>query len=238
MIPACGELGEAFMKLVEEKRVFDFNLDPASPVYVVFDIGSSGLHSDATSWLAFQWVNGRLFLYDCGEGHGKALPEYVDVLRTKPWFNRISQIILPWDAEHHEKAVNTTPADMMRKVFPNVAVLAKSNKVYKLSGGRQGDFSQITDIQQTRMMLYNTIVHGTNCDWLLECMENYKYEFSAKLQEWSDRPVHDRYSHMMDALRYAVQATKEVDFFNGDFFDTGRVIAAGDYTEDWSSVWA
>ena len=215
-----------------------YNLDPASPVYVVFDIGSSGLHSDATSWLAFQWVNGRLFLYDCGEGHGKALPEYVDVLRTKPWFNRISQIILPWDAEHHEKAVNTTPADMMRKVFPNVAVLAKSNKVYKLSGGRQGDFSQITDIQQTRMMLYNTIVHGTNCDWLLECMENYKYEFSAKLQEWSDRPVHDRYSHMMDALRYAVQATKEVDFFNGDFFDTGRVIAAGDYTEDWSSVWA
>mgnify|MGYP003589462719 FL=1 len=88
------------------------------------------------------------------------------------------------------------------------------------------------------MMLYNTIIHGTNCDWLLECMENYKYEFSAKLQEWSDRPVHDRYSHMMDALRYAVQATKEVDFFNGDFFDTGRVIAAGDYTEDWSSVWA
>ena len=162
----------------------------------------------------------------------------MDVLRTKPWFNRISQIILPWDAEHHEKAVNTTPADMMRKVFPNVAVLAKSNKVYRLSGGRQGDFTQITDIQQTRMMLYNTIVHGTNCDWLLECMENYKYEFSAKLQEWSDRPVHDRYSHMMDALRYAVQATKEVDFFNGDFFDTGRVIAAGDYTEDWSSVWA
>ena len=235
---AAAVYGEAFMKLVEEKRVFDFNLDPAAPVYVVFDIGSSGLHSDATSWLAFQWVNGRLFLYDCGEGHGKALPEYVDVLRAKPWFNRISQIILPWDAEHHEKAVNTTPADMMRKVFPNVAVLAKSNKVYKLSGGRQGDFSQITDIQQTRMMLYNTIVHGTNCDWLLECMENYKYEFSAKLQEWSDRPVHDRYSHMMDALRYAVQATKEVDFFNGDFFDTGRVIAAGNYTEDWSSVWA
>ena len=143
---AAAVYGEAFMKLVEEKRVFDFNLDPASPVYVVFDIGSSGLHSDATSWLAFQWVNGRLFLYDCGEGHGKALPEYVDVLRAKPWFNRISQIILPWDAEHHEKAVNTTPADMMRKVFPNVAVLAKSNKVYKLSGGRQGDFSQITDI--------------------------------------------------------------------------------------------
>ena len=31
---AAAVYGEAFMKLVEEKRVFDFNLDPASPVYV------------------------------------------------------------------------------------------------------------------------------------------------------------------------------------------------------------
>ena len=234
---AAAVYGEALSKILAEKRNIPFNLDPAHPVYVAFDIGSSGLHSDATSWLAFQWFNGRLFLYDCGEGHGKALPEYVDVLRAKPWFPRLTQIILPWDAEHHEKAVNTTPADMLRKVFPNVAVLAKSNKAFKLAGSRQGDFTQITDIQQTRMMLYNTIIHPTNCDWVLECLENYKYEFSAKLQEWSDRPVHDRYSHMMDALRYVVQATKEVDFFNGEFFDTGKTVQATSYTDDWSGVW-
>ena len=234
---AAAVYGEALSKILSENRNIPFNLDPAHPVYVAFDIGSSGLHSDATSWLAFQWFNGRLFLYDCGEGHGKALPEYVDVLRAKPWFHRLTQIILPWDAEHHEKAVNTTPADMLRKVFPNVAVLAKSNKAFKLSGSRQGDFTQITDIQQTRMMLYNTIIHPTNCDWVLECLENYKYEFSAKLQEWSDRPVHDRYSHMMDALRYVVQATKEVDFFNGEFFDTGKTVQVTSYTDDWSGVW-
>lgn len=234
---AAAVYGEALMKLMEEKRNTHFNLNAGSPVYVVFDIGASGMHSDATSWLAFQWINGRLFLYDCGEGHGKALPEYIEDLREKHWFNKLSMIILPWDSEHHEKAVNTTPADMMRKVFPNVAVLAKSNKVYKLSGGRQGDFSQITDIQQTRMMLYNTIIHPENCDWLLECLENYKYEFSAKLQEWSDRPLHDRYSHMMDALRYAVQAVKEVDFFGGTFFDTGKDAAPVAYPEDWSGVW-
>ena len=68
-------------------------------------------------------------------------------------------------------------------------------------------------------------------------MENYKYEFSAKLQEWSDRPVHDRYSHMMDALRYVVQATKEVDFFNDEFFDTGKTVQVTSYTDDWSGVW-
>ena len=235
---AAAVYGEAYSKLLEDGRAYDFNLNPGHPVYVAFDIGASGMHSDATSWVAFQWINGRLFLFDCGEGHGRALPEYVDVLREKHWFNQIAQIILPWDGDHHEKAVNTTPADMMREKFPNVAVLAKSTKVWKIPGGRQGDFDIITDIQQVRLALYNTVVHKTNCDWLTECLEQYKYEFNNKLQEWSGKPLHDKYSHMMDALRYAVQATKELQFFEGTFYDVGgRGTGSVPYVEDWSSVW-
>ena len=235
---AAAVYGEAYMKLVADKRVYDFNLDPGHPVYVAFDIGSSGIQSDATSWIAFQWINGRLFLYDCGEGHGKALPEYVDDLQVKPYFNKIAMIILPWDGDHHEKAVNTTPADMMRQRFPNVAVLAKSNKVWKIPGSRSGDYTLITDIQQTRMSLYNTIIHDTNCQWLMECLENYKYEFNTRLQMWTQQPMHDKYSHMMDALRYVVQAVKELDFFSGKFFDAGQRTTSVSYVEDWSSVWA
>ena len=234
---AAAVYGEAYSKLVEEGRDTEFNLDPGHPVYVAFDIGASGLHSDATAWIAFQWFNNKLFLYDCGEGHGKALPEYIDVLRTKHWFHRLAMIVLPWDAEHHEKAVNTTPADMLRKAFPNVAVLAKSNKVFKLPGSRQSDYTEITDIQHVRMALYNTIIHKTNCDWLLECLENFKFEFNTKLQMWSDKPLHDKYSHMRDALRYVQQSTRELDFFGGGFFDTGVSSSVTSYTEDWSGVW-
>lgn len=236
---AAAVYGEAYMKLVAEKRSYVFNLHQGHPVYVIFDIGSSGLHSDATSWMAVQWVNGRKFIYDCGEGHGKALPEYVDDLRTKHWFNRIEQIVLPWDGDHHEKAVNTTPADMMRQKFPNVAVLAKSNKAFKIPGSRQGDYDLITDIQQTRMNLYNTIIHSENCQWVLECLENYKYEFNNKLQEWTDKPLHDKHSHMMDTLRYADQAEKELTYFGGQFFDQSSHQLQGsvDYEQDYSGVW-
>jgi hypothetical protein len=255
---AAAVYGEAYMQMVKDGRVQIFNLNTAHPVYVVFDIGASGMHSDATAWLAFQWINGRMFIYDCGEGHGKALPEYVDVLREKPWFNQIAQMILPWDGDHHEKAVNTTPADMMRTKFANVSVLAKSNKVYKIPGSRQGDYDLVTDIQQSRMNLYNTIVHGTledheftesgllipskdpgNCQWLLECFENYKYEFNTRLQMWTEKPLHDKHSHMMDAYRYAVQATKELEFFGGRFFEqtSGEPMQSISYTEDWSGVW-
>jgi hypothetical protein len=243
-IDAAAVYGEAYMKLIAEKRAHIFNLRDGHPVYVQFDIGSSGMHSDATAWIAFQWINGQKFIYDCGEGHGKALPEYVDVLREKHWFNRIAWMILPWDGDHHEKAVNTTPADMMRQKFPNVAVLAKSNKVYKIPGSRQGDYDLITDIQQTRMELYNTLIHADpetgegNCQWLLECLENYKYEFNTKLQLWTEKPLHDKHSHMMDALRYCDQATKELGFFGGTFFDVPGQQKSVDYEEDWSSVWA
>lgn len=236
---AAAVYGEAYMKLIEEKRDTDFNLDSAHPLYVAFDIGKSGQHSDATSWIAFQWFNNKLFLYDCGEGHGRALPEYVDILRQKHWFHRLAAIILPWDAEHHEAAINKTPADMMRLVFPTVAVLAKSNKAFRLSNSRSADPTAITDIQQVRMALYNTIIHKTNCDRVLECLENYKYEYNSKLQMWSETPVHDQYSHMMDALRYVLQSTQELDFFSGAFFDLGAKDSgkSTDYHQDWSGVW-
>ena len=234
---AAAVYGEVYLQMQSDQQLVDFNLDPGHPVYVVFDIGSSGMQSDATSWIAFQWFNGRLFLYDCGEGHGRSLPEYVDVLREKHWFPRVAQMILPWDGEHHEKGINATPADMMRLKFPNVAVLKKSSTVWRIPNARSRWGDEITDIQATRLQLYNTVVHKTNCDWMLECFENFKYEYSYKLQEWTDKPLHDKYSHMMDALRYAVQATRELDFFGGTLEVTGSGGPSGDYEQDWSGIW-
>jgi hypothetical protein len=235
---AAAVYGEAYMQMEKDGRIQEFNLNPGHPVYTVFDIGASGFQSDATAWISFQWINNKLFLYDCGEGHGRALPEYVDDLQVKHYFPKLAAIILPWDGDSHERAVNTTPADMMRQRFPNVAVLAKSGKVWKIPGSRSGDYSIITDIQETRMQLYNAVIHKENCQWLLECLENYKYEFSTKLQMWTERPLHDKYSHMMDALRYGVQAVKELDFFSGKFFDMpGQGTTSLDYEQDFSKVW-
>ena len=237
---AAAVYGAAYMTMVNEKRIHNFNLDPGRPVYVIFDIGSAGMQSDATSWIAFQWFNNRLFIYDSGEGHGKALPDYIDEpLRSKHYFNRIAQIILPWDGEHHNSAVSTTPADMVRAKFPNVAILAKSNKVWKIPGSRAQNADEITDIQQARMMMFNTIIHEDNNEWLLECFENYKYEFNQKEQQWTEKPLHDRHSHLMDAFRYTVQATKELDFFGGEFFEqtNHNHRAAVNYEEDWTGVW-
>ena len=236
-IDAATVYGEALLDLRAGQRIIDFNRDMGHPVYVAFDIGSAGMQSDATSWIAFQWFNGRLFLLDCGEGHGKPLPEYVDDLRMKPWFPALARIILPWDGEHHTAAIAQTPADMMRAKFPNVSVLAKSGKIWRIPDARSRWGDEITDIQATRMALYNTVIHATNCDRIVECLENFKYEYNSKLQEWTEKPLHDAYSHMMDALRYVVQSTRELDFFGGSLIVEGSE-PAGSYKEDWSGIWS
>ena len=44
---------------------------------------------------------------------------------------------------------------------------------------------------------------------------------------------------MMDALRYIVQATKELDFFGGAFFDDrdNKENVSQDYIQDYAGVW-
>ena len=49
--------------------------------------------------------------------------------------------------------------------------------------------------------------------------------------------MHDKYSHMMDALRYAVQATRELDFFGGTLEVVGSAVQSGTYEEDWKGIW-
>jgi len=232
LMDQAGVYAEAQEKIMLEKRYKDFNLDPNHPVYVTFDIGSSGKQSDATSWVVWQWFNNTLFLYDCGEDHGKPLPEYVDVLQPKHYYPKIAAMMVPWDAEMHNAAISLTPADMLRQRFPNVEVLAKSMRVHRGVGQA---IDEITDIQATRMQLYNTIIHATNCAPLWDHMSEYKYEFNTKLQEWSNKPVHDKHSHMMDALRYTVQATRELDFFGGLHSQSD---SSSDYSKDaWAGVW-
>lgn len=243
--------GEAYANILRDNRAQPFNWDRSHPIYVAFDIGSAGVHSDATCWIAFQYFNEKLFLIDCGEGHGLALPEYVDILARKPWYAQVAQLILPWDGNHHEVGIRETPADMLRKRFPSVAVLGKGTNIWTVKGLPQtGSADIITMVQQVRLMLYNTYVNGLteqektsgterpNCDRILDCFENYKYKYNTLLGEWSAFPVHDQYSHMMDALRYVVQAVKELGFFGGQLYDPSAVQATDTYIEDYSGVWA
>lgn len=55
-------------------------------------------------------------------------------------------------------------------------------------------------------------INKDNCDYLLECFMNYEYKRLEAQDDWAAKPMHNKYSHLMDALRYAVMANQEIKY--------------------------
>ena len=148
--------------------------------------------SDATSCVVFQYINGRMIIYDWYEERGKALVECVQELAARPYFHLIRFAALPWDSER--SASSETPIEECRKMFPNINWHALDQE--RVDRG----------IALVRNLMPNMIINSDLCDWVLECFESYEYKYLSAVDDWSPKPLHNRYSHLMDAVRYAAMS--------------------------------
>lgn len=185
-------------ELRKENRYCRFNLDTSKPVYVAFDIASKGSVTDATSGIIYQYINNMMFIYDTYEARGKSLVECLSDLATRPWWQYVRFGALPWDSER--SASSETPIEEAKKMFPNINWHSLDKE--RVDRG----------IQEVRKQLPNMCINSDNCEYLMECFDNYEYKFLDKADDWAPKPVHNKYSHMMDALRYAVMALREIEY--------------------------
>lgn len=188
----------AIENLVKDKRYCPYNLDTQKPVYIAFDIASKGKESDSTAAIVFQYIDGRVVIYDCFEARGVSLVEAMAEIAKKPYFHLIRMGILPWDSER--SASSQTPKEEVEQIYPNINWHALEKE--RVDRG----------IKLVREQLPNMIINSNNCGWLLECFNNYEYRRLSKYDDWSPKPMHNKYSHMMDALRYAVMGINEVKY--------------------------
>lgn len=181
-----------------EGRYCPYNLDPGKPVYMAWDISSKDKQSDWTSCVVFQYYNGRMFIFDWYENNRKAVVECVQELAARPYFHLIRGACLPWDSDR--SGSSTSPLEECRRAFPNI-------KWHKL------DRTYVSDgINRGRALLGNAIINSAKCDWLMECFENWEYRELSSVDDWSATPKHDRYSHLMDAFRYAADFLTQVSY--------------------------
>lgn len=185
-------------KVREEKRYTPYNLDPSKPVYMAWDISSKDKQTDWTSCIVFQYYNGRMFIFDWFEDNRKAVVECVQSLANRDYFHLIRAACLPWDSDR--SGSSTSPIEECRRAFPNITW-------HKL------DRSYVSDgINRGRSLLGNAIINSVKCDWLMECFENWEYRELTSANDWSAQPKHDRYSHLMDAFRYAADFLAQVSY--------------------------
>ncbi len=182
----------------KESRYVPYNLDPSKPVYMAWDISSKDKQTDWTSCIVFQYYNGRLFIFDWYENNRKAVVECVQELASRPYFHLIRAACLPWDSDR--SGSSTSPIEECRRAFPNIT-WHKLDRTYVSDGINRG-----------RTLLGNAIINSDRCDWLMECFENWEYREIASIDDWAATPKHDRYSHLMDAFRYAADFLTQVTY--------------------------
>ena len=71
-------------------------------------------------------------------------------------------------------------------------------------------------INRGRALLGNAVIDSRRCDWLMECFENWEYRQLSSIDDWSAQPKHDRYSHLMDAFRYAADFLAQVPYIGDE----------------------
>lgn len=189
----------AIEQLVREKRYCPYNLDSNKPVYIAFDIASKGKESDSTAAVVYQYINNRMIIYDVFESRGISLVQAMAEIAKKDYFHLIRLGILPWDSER--SASSQTPKEEVEAIYPGINWHSLDKE--RVDRG----------IQLVREQMPNMIINSNNCDWLLECFNNYEYKRLSKSDDWAPKPMHNKYSHMMDALRYAVMGIKEIQYF-------------------------
>ena len=208
----------AIEQLIREHRYTPYNLDTVKPVYVAFDIASKGKESDSTAAIIYQYINNRMIIYDCFEARGIALVEAVQELMKKDYAHLIRMGILPWDSER--SASSQTPIEEARAMFPKINWHSLDKE--RVDRG----------IRLVREQLPNMIINSENCGWLMECFQNYEYKRLERSDDWAAKPMHNKYSHMMDALRYAVMGIKEISYFNLN--DDGSEVL--DYNQTYTGI--
>lgn len=194
----AGLVYPAVEHLRRDGRYAPFNLATDKPVYMAWDISSKDKQSDWTSCVVFQHYDGKTFVYDWFEDNRKAVVECVQELSKRPYFHLIRVASLPWDSDR--SGSKDSPFEECRRMFPNIE-WRKLDRTFVADG-----------INRVRKLFPNLYLNAETCGWLMECFESWEYRELSSAEDWAATPKHDRYSHLMDSVRYMADMLEQVEY--------------------------
>ena len=154
-------------------------------VFAGLDVG----YKDPTAFIviAYDWDNEVYYVLD----------EYIDSEKTTEYHaSEIQQLIQKWDIDYIyiDSAAQQTRYDFAQ----NYDISTINAKKSVLDG-----IAHVANIVDNNKLLVNQ-----KCEHTLECLDQYQWEPNPNLLR--EKPKHDRFSHMSDALRYALYSFETV----------------------------
>ena len=168
----------------EVDNLFDKNLS----VSCAYDIG----HNDYMVCAVYQQYMGTWRLIDEIVDNGKDIRYYVDVMRTREWFDNLEVINLPFDGATVAVQTGLSCEDVFRDYLKD-----KQETVVRVME-RSGKLAGIDCVRSVIPKLWV----DRRCTYLIKCFYNYSKEWNPKTNTFRLTDKHDEFSHGADAIRY------------------------------------
>lgn len=181
-----GQAGAYYADYIDrmylEDRITSVLPNSMYPVHTAWDIG---MHDD-TSIIFFQVLGQNVHIIDYYSNRGHGIEHYIRVVKDKDY--DYERHIAPHDMDVTSFSTGYTRTETAAQLGIEFDVLPRSN----LQDG----------INMVRNVLPRTFIDEDKCKPLIKALENYRREWNEKHQVYKPYPLHDKYSHAADAMRY------------------------------------
>lgn len=185
-------------------------------VQVAIDLGMN----DTNVITVFQYYNGQYrFIDECADS-GQDIKYYCEWMKGRYWFDGLTHVILPPDAEVRELTSGKTRAE----TFAEELSVNKAGEPISVDITVLPKLSVNEGIELVRQVVKNLWIDIKYIDYLKSCLLNYKKEWNDKTETWRNKPEHDEFSNGADSIRYvAMGVDKEIKARNSGKIAEKRV---------------
>jgi len=164
-------------------RLTNVPYDPIKPVHAVFDLG----WADATAIWFVQFIAQEVRLIRYYENSQETIAHYIAKMQSYGYV--YDTIWLPHDAGNKTLGSNgKSIEEIVRNTGYNTRVIERTPIV--------------DSINAARMMFTKCWFDRANTHDGLQCLRHYRYDVDPETKQFSQKPLHDSYSHGADAFRY------------------------------------
>lgn len=180
-----------YQQMEAENRITTVRLQQGQDIYVAFDLG----WADYTSVIVFQICGKEYQILESFENNNQQIDWYVAELKRRG-YNENIKIIVPHDAAQKSLQTGLSMQEKLENFYPSDNI-----KILPRAGIEDG-------IKHVREKFPFFFIDKNKNEKLLECIKNYERTYNSKTDQYGE-PLHDKFSHMADALRYMCAYTKE-----------------------------
>lgn len=185
---SVGAIGAYYAKYLNKMelngQIGEYSWESDFPVHTVWDLGVN----DQTCILFFQIIGNSIHIIDMYIASDVGMEHYINFIKSKPYTYSGTHV-----APHDIKVREYTSGGMSR--------LEKASNL-GINFIVAPHMTIMDGIESVRTTLPRMKIDMSQCNLLVAALRNYRKKYNSETMMYDNKPLHDKNSHICDALRY------------------------------------